>query len=141
MKKCTKCKIEKILEEFHRDRKSKDGRCHSCKQCHQEASKRTYNNNKQHCLDTVRKLANIRRKEYRFNIKEYLLTHPCVDCGEKDWVVLEFDHVLGIKKAGIAQMIRFSWDKILKEIAKCEVVCANCHKKRTYSRIDCYRSV
>ena len=64
----------------------------------------------------------------------FLREHPCVDCGESDPVVLEFDH-LGDKKFGIADGIRNrNWQDVLDEIAKCEVVCANCHRRRTAKR-------
>ncbi len=66
----------------------------------------------------------------------YLRQHPCTDCGEKDIIVLDFDHVRGTKRQGISVMIRvgYKWEDILLEIDKCEVVCANCHRKRTAKR-------
>jgi hypothetical protein len=73
---------------------------------------------------------------------EYLLAHPCVDCGETDLLVLEFDH-LRDKKYNIGEMVNrdFTWGSILREIEKCEVVCANCHRRRTYTRRRTYRSL
>ena len=59
---------------------------------------------------------------------------PCVDCGETDAMVLEFDH-LRDKEFGISRGLRErSWKSILDEMAKCEVVCANCHRRRTAQR-------
>lgn len=60
----------------------------------------------------------------------------CVDCDTKyPWYVLDFDHVRGKKVANIGQMLTyFSVDDIMKEVAKCDVVCANCHRARTYNR-------
>ena len=60
----------------------------------------------------------------------------CVDCGETNHVVLDFDH-LKDKKYNISRMIHdgFSWAAIKKEMAKCEVVCANCHRIRTHNRL------
>jgi hypothetical protein len=64
----------------------------------------------------------------------YLREHPCVDCGEDDVVVLEFDH-LKDKLFEITRGIRErNWDDVLAEMAKCEVVCANCHRRRTAQR-------
>jgi hypothetical protein len=61
-----------------------------------------------------------------------LLKHPCIDCGETDPVVLDFDHVRGIKRKAVALMIKdFSWENIQLEIEKCEVRCANCHRRKT----------
>lgn len=64
---------------------------------------------------------------------EYLASHPCVDCGELDPLVLEFDHrepadkVLNVNElAG-----RVGLDRVFAEVAKCDVRCANCHRRKT----------
>jgi hypothetical protein len=78
-----------------------------------------------------------KQREYRERTKakviSYLQTHPCVDCGETDVVVLEFDHVRGCKERTISSMLvqGYSFAKILEEIAKCDVRCANCHRRKT----------
>ena len=67
----------------------------------------------------------------RRNLDIYFETHPCVDCGEEDKDVLEFDHVRGEKMFTISTKLRSKrWDQILAEISKCDVRCANCHKRR-----------
>ncbi len=72
------------------------------------------------------------RTQQRELLLAYLATHPCVDCGERDVVCLEFDHVSGEKVRNIANMIgEYSWTTIEAEIAKCEVRCANCHRRKT----------
>jgi hypothetical protein len=74
------------------------------------------------------------RLSARKKLFNYLLTHPCVDCGENDPVVLEFDHInRETKEAAISEMLarQTSWSRILAEIAKCEVRCANCHRRKT----------
>ena len=61
---------------------------------------------------------------------------PCADCGvQYPYYVMQFDHVTGVKEATISRRT-VSWgaSKLLAEIAKCEVVCANCHAVRTYRR-------
>jgi len=66
-------------------------------------------------------------------LAEYLRTHPCVDCGEPDIVVLEFDHIRGHKTGCVKQMARdCSMDTLVREVRKCEVRCSNCHKRRHY---------
>jgi hypothetical protein len=76
------------------------------------------------------------RAYHRQRIVDYLKEHPCVDCGERDIVVLQFDHVRGKKQKDIAVMMNhgYSWENILAEIGKCEVRCANDHARRTAER-------
>ena len=65
---------------------------------------------------------------------EYWRENPCTDCGETDPLVLEFDH-LADKAFDISRALPDrSWQSILAEIAKCQVVCANCHRRRTARR-------
>ena len=65
---------------------------------------------------------------------EFFRAHPCQDCGETDPLVLEFDH-RGAKLFNIAQGLRDrNWQTVLDEIGKCDVVCANCHRRRTALR-------
>jgi hypothetical protein len=82
-------------------------------------------------INTVRSNA-----EKRKWIAEYLADHPCVDCGEADLDVLDFDHVRGVKLFTIAMAVRNgrSLQAIISEIEKCEVRCANCHRRVTRRR-------
>ena len=59
---------------------------------------------------------------------EYFVEHPCVDCGETDPVVLEFDHLRDKRFTIGAKLATYPWADILAEIGKCDVVCANCHR-------------
>lgn len=61
------------------------------------------------------------------------LSAGCVDCPEKDVVVLDFDHVTGVKKYSISYMIGsgFYPEVIKEEMSKCVVRCANCHRRKT----------
>ena len=64
-----------------------------------------------------------------------------MDCGQNDPVVLEFDH-LRDKRFNVGSGLPYrNWESILAEIQKCEVVCANCHRRRTSRRIGAVRSV
>ncbi|MGH7929584.1 MAG: hypothetical protein ACREQV_17510 [Candidatus Binatia bacterium] len=61
-------------------------------------------------------------------IVDHLRTHPRVECGEPDVLVLEFDH-LGDKLFSISRgLLDRPLQAVLDEMAKCEVVCANCHR-------------
>lgn len=72
----------------------------------------------------------------------YLCDHPCIDCGNSDIRVLEFDHVRGYKTDGISHLLSqgCGWPRIEAEIAKCEVRCANCHRIKTSERGGWWRN-
>lgn len=137
---CIKCKTEKPLTEFRFKNKEK-GWYHSyCKECNKGYSTKHYNQNKDEYLKRTKETNLKTRTEYRKRIVEYFKEHPCVDCGETDFVVLDFDHVRGNKKNNVATMIHrcYSWEKIENEIAKCEVRCANCHRRKTAKQFGWY---
>lgn len=72
-------------------------------------------------------------------IREYLLNNPCVDCGEKDIVVLEFDHQdRTLKTAHVSSLVRArsSLELVKSEIEKCQVRCANCHRRITAKQFN-----
>lgn len=124
-KKCSSCGELKSIHDFHRDRTAKSGRKSACKQCASKKRRERYKR-----LDIPRNKKKVERNK-RF-IAEYLLQHPCVDCGETDPVVLQFDHVYGKKDSNVSYFVHkpTGIKRIKKEIAKCEVRCANCHIRR-----------
>ena len=85
---------------------------------------------------TEKQKANLQKQQYKKRLVEIKEASGCVDCGIKNHIVLDFDH-LRDKRHNISQMIRenFTWKQIKKEIDKCEVVCANCHRIRTHLRL------
>lgn len=129
LKTCKKCKEEKPLEMFSKNRRRKDGYQDWCKACIKIRDKENYANNK----TKFAKWSKDRRLRVRKQVFEYLLDHPCVECGERDIIVLEFDHrTQTTKRFDVMSATHgHSWKTILEEIKKCDVVCANCHKRRT----------
>lgn len=85
---------------------------------------------------TEKELFHRQKQQFKKRLVEIKEASGCVDCGIKNHIVLDFDH-LRDKKYNISRMIHdgFSWKAIKKEIEKCEVVCANCHRVRTYMRL------
>lgn len=82
----------------------------------------------------------LRRRRNICALTNYLAAHPCVDCGESDPIVLDFDHQAG-KVGGIAANLSMlaagaSLERLAREIAKCEVRCSNCHRRRTAVQLD-----
>lgn len=134
MIKCRRCKKEKPRSEFSKNKSKKNGLGSYCLACHRKLARDWYEKNKQYKRrDSIKRQAVKRERARKFVLKN--LTE-CVDCGETNKVVLEFDHVTGKKVAGISYMTSngYKIEEIEKEIAKCEVVCANCHRIRTAKR-------
>ena len=116
MNRCKDCKTAKSPDEFHRDRSRNTGRSNRCVGCENER--------------TRARAAAVRAKVAG------LKTGPCVDCGGRfPPEAMDFDHLPGETKAfELSRAHRHPWDKVLAEAAKCELVCANCHRVRTTAR-------
>jgi len=69
-------------------------------------------------------------------IQEMKSSSPCLDCKVSyPYYVMDFDHVRGRKQKNVMELINtLSKKKIDEEIAKCEIVCSNCHRIRTHKR-------
>lgn len=108
------------------------GRINSrCRACQRRFSREWYKNNKdKHLLNVKRRRDEVVQNNQKIVFK-FLSTHPCVDCFESDIVVLDFDHVSGRKEACIGQLWTYSTERLLREIEKCIVRCANCHRRKT----------
>jgi len=75
--------------------------------------------------------------EHKEMLNAYKLEKGCVVCGyNAHFAALEFDHLPeNVKRETVGSMLfRSSWKAIMREVDKCEVVCANCHRIRTYNR-------
>jgi hypothetical protein len=84
--------------------------------------------------EKIKKQQNKRARKIKEFIANYKLKKGCIDCGyNKHHSALEFDHINGEKKLNVC--FAKSVAQALKEIEKCEVVCSNCHRVRTYNRI------
>lgn len=78
--------------------------------------------------------ANLRSKKVKEFLANYKLAKKCMDCGyDKHHSALEFDHVKGKKHFNVC--FASSITQARKEMLKCEVVCSNCHRIRTYNRL------
>ena len=140
---CSKCKIEKDFDSFNKDKNKRDGIGHICKDCNKSYMNIYYQENKVKINKETYKNKKRHRTEKKQMLLEYLQNHPCLDCGNMDVRVLEFDHVRGNKFMDVTKMVSgaYSWNRIQEEIDKCEVVCSNCHKIRTYTRSGSYRNL
>lgn len=142
-KTCSKCEQELPNEEFAWKNKREGTKSAWCKPCYREYDKARWQvksaDDKQNKLDRSR----TRADSLRQLIWDYLKVNPC-PCGETDPVVLEFDHRDGvIKKGNVCEMVArgSSVKTIIDEIAKCDVLCANCHRRKTATQFGWYSRV
>lgn len=144
MKTCKSCCTEKTLDGFRARNRNKSGKvyyhtvCRECENVKTRARhKKNYEANPQfYCARTIASKIPIRMRVIR-----YLKEHPCIDCSNSDIRVLEFDHRNPSEKVdAVSSMIRKGrpWQAIEKEIAKCDVRCANCHRIKTANDNDFY---
>ncbi len=133
---CTKCFQEKPIDDFSWKSKVLNRKHTVCKPCTAKRSKGWYEKNKDAHIENVMVHKEDARNKAREYVWDYLSNHPCGGCGESDPVVLEFHHRHG-KEREVSRMVAdgLSTAAIQKEIDKCDVLCANCHRRLTsYSR-------
>jgi len=137
MKTCKRCSEEKDAEDFNKCTRNKDGLHAYCRSC----SKKHYRDNavrhKRNVYDRKRRHV----QQARLWTWNFLLENPCVKCGESDPVVLDFDHVRDKEKT-ISEMVSqgCSIVSIQKEISKCQVLCSNCHRRKTAKQLGWYKN-
>lgn len=136
---CSRCERTRPASAFYRNKRRRDGLQTYCSECKADVQGEWYR--RRGHLQLERNRGYLARN--RQHLWDHLLAHPCVDCGESDPVVLEFDHVRGEKVAALSNMARrqFSLAKLDAEIAKCEVRCANCHKRKTAREQGWYATI
>lgn len=151
MRTCSACKETKEDELFiHRKGKP----TLQCRACNKKQCKKWHEDNKQAANEYQRNWAirnegaqkrynQTRKEKWRIRMQEHLdyffteKSKPCSDCGKSFHpVAMDFDHVLGEKRYEVASMISAgcSLEALKAEIAKCELVCACCHRIRTHNR-------
>lgn len=133
MKLCCQCKELKPESEFS---KKGDGLQPRCKQCAIEYLKNWYSTHKKEHLENTSRRTKSQQKALR-QFVDKLKSAPCTDCKQSfPPYVMDYDHLTDDKVQMISKMVGLavSEETILNEIKKCELVCANCHRIRTYKR-------
>ncbi len=129
-KQCPKCSKILPLNEFSKKgTRPSQSHCHKCKACQRIYSKEHYR------LNRTRHLA----KHYRYHatvvdfVQNYKTNNPCLDCKQFfHFSAMDFDHVVGTKSFNLSACR--SMPQVKNEMQKCELVCANCHRLRTWLR-------
>lgn len=130
MKQCFKCKQNKDYIYFSKNKSKKDGYCNQCKKCQKIYHDKHYLNNKSDYLN--------RNKDNKLLIKQFIIEFKkdksCIKCGESHPACLQFHHRdKNNKKFEISHSHSYTITTILKEIEKCDILCANCHFKLHYN--------
>lgn len=144
---CTKCSQPKDESEYFVKNKS-TGRLHSqCKDCYKEYRKTFSADHYAKYGETYRERARLRRarlkRQNQIELIEYMKNKACAICMESDIRVLEFDHLDPTTKSfNIARAVNdgIPWAIILLEIEKCQILCSNCHKKRTATQYGWFKA-
>ena len=145
-KTCTKCKVDTPLSEFYRSKRAPDGRQWQCKPCCKQASMvwKKANPDKVKVNNTAQTRKAMRKKN---RVRDWLISKyqgvPCMDCIRVyPWCAMDFDHRPGeikefnIGTQGCQRPTPERLARVEKEIAKCDIVCSNCHRVRTQKRRD-----
>jgi len=132
VKKCSKCEIEKPINEFNS--KGRNKLQPYCRPCDNEHARQYYKKNRERVKKQINDARKIRVANLSNEIRKLKESVPCADCGKKyPYYVMDFDHITGKKIDNISSMINSGVSKKIKEeIEKCEIVCANCHRERTH---------
>ena len=142
MKTCIRCKKTLNESEFNIRRDAQDGLQSKCKICQREVQNTYYKKDPKYRA-RVKKASELDRKRSREKLNEILAHSKCAACGEDDPVVLTFDHIDPTNKTrDICSMMSngYSWTKVEAEISKCQVLCANCHLRRTSNQFGWSRA-
>jgi hypothetical protein len=130
---CSRCSRRRPESSFNRFGSGRQWWCRDCFKAYY-AERRAHHRRRNKALKTERV------REAQNFVLAFLRAHRCVDCEETDPVVLEFDH-LGPKRAEISTLVRRGVleSVLVAEMVRCEVVCANCHRRRTAKRQGWWR--
>ncbi len=134
---CPRCTEYKPYTEYNKNNFKRDGFQNYCRSCSRKSFQDSYKGNKEY----YKNRNNALRRSVRGKLKDFLKDKECCDCHIRDYRVLEFDHLKN-KRDCVSTLYRTGrcWKTVLAEIQKCEIVCANCHRIRTYNRMHkCWR--
>ena len=138
---CSRCRVAMALSEFPVKNAAKGWYGSYCRPCCRDYGREHYRKNVATYVARAGAHAAIERSRNRLFVADYLLTHPCIACGESDPIVLEFDHrESGAKNDEVSRLVRTSGlGAVQAEIEKCDVRCGNCHRIRTTGQFGSYR--
>ncbi len=133
MKICNKCKKEEALSYAR-----------VCKECKNIYDRKYWLTRSRESKDAKNARCSILRIRNRQFVYDFLLKNPCTTCGEKNPVLLEFDHIDPLnKKIEVSMLVGMgvSLSSLEKEINKCRVLCMRCHRLHTAKQLGWYKNI
>jgi hypothetical protein len=134
VRRCGRCKREKPVGQFAWRRRARGQLDNYCRACRAEYKQEHYAANKARYIAAAGQRRKAMVEERTQYLVAFLREHPCADCGENDPVVPRVRPPTDKKFAISKGLQDRNWQDMLDEIAKCDVVCANCHRRRTAKR-------
>ncbi len=134
---CSICHKDKQETEFNFRNLKSQTRYKHCKECQKNSRKTSYQQNRQYFLDYQKENYKTWRTNQRNFIRSFKEGKPCTDCGKTyPHYVMDFDHLPQFEKSFAIASEGFyrSEEVLLQEFAKCDLVCSNCHRSRTWNR-------
>lgn len=130
---CTRCLEEKDIKKFaikHKATESKKEKIHAhCKSCKNKSGKQHYQANKKYYNDK-RRISNKKRSKRYTEYKKTLSCKKCEMSFKRQPFLCDFHHRdKGTKKVDPSRLRYCSWDRLMEEVAKCDALCSNCHRK------------
>jgi len=128
---CSRCSTQKLTTDFNFKSRVTGMRHSYCRECGKQLTRSHYHRNKQAYLDRNTRTCSRHREMVRL-----AKSRPCADCGlQYPYYVMDFDHLDATTKLFILSAVsRVTRASLMREIAKCDVVCSNCHRERTHQR-------
>lgn len=131
MKVCSKCKLNKEDSEFNRNHSKSDGLQQYCKSCHRILDRQSYFRHTETYYQ--------RNRRRKLKVREFIrsLKTECSRCGFNNPDALDFHHIDPSSKVvalGASEVVSWGTKRVLAEISKCELLCANCHRIEEYER-------
>lgn len=136
---CISCNTDKPLDNFYvllqGEKKYYTKRCIPC---HSQYNHEKYEMGKRQDPNYIEKRYGNYKRQRQNKMMEFLKDKYCIDCGESNPIVLDFDHKDPTTKKERVSAIMSNWTVIMEEIEKCEIRCGNCHRIKTIKEREYY---
>lgn len=126
---CNKCKEIKSINDFNNSKTRPTGKRSYCRACERNDAKKFYQENREKYVKRAVLFNKEAAKHYQLEFNRVKTEYGCFVCGEKEPCVLDFHHVDRSEDKHSRVTSSLTYSKLILELKKCVIVCANCHRK------------